>query len=152
MDKDAILKTLNRILELELAGVVHYTHYALMVYGYSRIPIVDWLQKQADEGLVHARLAGELITWLGGHPSLGIGPLLETSTHDIGDILRESLAHEGEALKAYYELLDLAKDKDVRLEEYARSLIAAETTHQDVVNKMLRKPGQTEPFIESFIA
>ena len=139
MDKDAILKTLNRILELELAGVVRYTHYALMVYGYNRIPIVDWLQKQADEGLVHARLAGELVTSLGGHPSLGIGPLLETHTQDIGGILRESLTHEGEALKAYYELLDLAKDKDVRLEEYARDLIAAETAHQDAVNKMLRK-------------
>lgn len=151
MDKDAILKTLNRILELELAGVVHYTHYALMVYGYSRIPIVDWLQKQADEGLVHARLAGELVTWLGGHPSLSIGPLLETSTHDIGDILRESLAHEEEALKAYYKLLELAKDKNVRLEEYARSMIVAETAHQDTVNKMLRKPGQVETFIESFV-
>ena len=141
MNKDAILKTLNRILELELAGVVHYTHYALMVYGYNRIPIVDWLQKQADEGLVHARQAGELVTWLGGCPSLGIGPLLETSIHDIGDILRESLAHEEEALKAYYELLDLAKDKDVRLEEYARDMIATEIAHQDAVNKMLHKPG-----------
>jgi len=42
MDKDAVLKTLNRI--MELAGVVRSTHYALMVYGYNRIPIVDWLQ------------------------------------------------------------------------------------------------------------
>jgi bacterioferritin len=147
MNKDAVLKTLNRILELEMAGVVYYTHYALMVYGYNRIPIVDWLQKQADEGLVHARLAGELVTWLGGHPSLGIEPLLETRTHDIGDILRESLAHEVEALKAYNELLDLVKGKDVRLEEYARDLIVAETAHQDAVNKMLRKPNQVEPFV-----
>lgn len=146
MDKDAVLKILNRIMELELSGVVRYTHYALMVYGYNRIPIVDWLQKQAEEGLVHARQAGELVTWLGGHPSLGIGPLLETHTHDIGDIMRESLAHEVEALQAYYELLALAKDKDVRLEEYARNMIAQETAHQDEVNKMLRKPGQTDAF------
>ncbi len=74
MDKDAVLKILNRIMELELSGVVRYTHYALMVYGYNRIPIVDWLQKQAEEGLVHARQAGELVTWLGGHPSLGHRP------------------------------------------------------------------------------
>lgn len=147
MDKDAALKVLNHILELELAGVVHYTHYALMVYGYNRIPIVDWLQKQAEEGLVHARQAGELVTSLGGHPSLSIGPLLETHTHDIGDILRESLVHESEALKAYYALLDIARGQDVRLEEYARSMIAAETAHEDAVNKMLRKPGQTEDFV-----
>lgn len=146
MDKDAVLKTLNRTMELELAGVVRYTHYALMVYGFNRIPIVAWMQKNADEGLAHARAAGELVTWLGGHPSLGIGPLLETHQHDIGDILRESLAHEVEALKAYYTLLDLVRDRDVRLEEFARDMIASEVAHQDEVNKMLRRPGQTEAF------
>lgn len=146
MDKNAALKILNRIMELELAGVVRYTHYALMIYGYNRIPIVDWLQKQGDESLLHARRAGDLVTWLGGHPSLGIGPLLESHQHDIGDILRESLAHEVETLKVYEELLALAKDQDVRLEEYARELISEELAHQDEVNKMLRKPGQTEAF------
>lgn len=145
MKKQAVLDALNRILELELAGVVHYTHYALMVYGYNRIPIVNWLQKQADEGLVHARLAGELITWLGKDPSLNIGPLLQNHTHDIGDILRESKAHEELALKAYRELLELVRDEDVRLEEYARDLIVAETAHQDEVDKMLRMPGRGEP-------
>jgi len=146
MDKDKVLAILNRIMELELAGVVRYTHYALMVYGYNRIPIVEWLRKNADEGLTHARQAGELVTWLGGHPSLSIGPLLESHKHDIGDILRESLAIESEALEAYYTLLKLTKDKDVRLEEYARALIANEVAHQDEVNKMLRRPGQTEVF------
>jgi bacterioferritin len=146
MDKQTVLTTLNRIMELELAGVVRYTHYALMVYGYNRIPIVGWLEKNAEEGLAHARAAGELVTWLGGHPSLGIGPLLESHKHDIGDILRESLEHEGEALRAYYALLDLVRDQDVRLEEYARDMIAQEIAHQDEVNKMLRRPGQTEPY------
>jgi bacterioferritin len=146
IDKKAVVGLLNEILETELAGVVRYTHYALMVYGYNRIPIVEWLRKNADEGLTHARQAGELVTWLGGHPSLSIGPLLESHKHDIGDILRESLAIESEALEAYYTLLKLTKDKDVRLEEYARALIANEVAHQDEVNKMLRRPGQTEVF------
>ena len=83
-----IIKALNSILEFELAGVVRYTHYALMVYGYNRIPIVSWLREQATESLGHADKAGEIITHLGGHPSLAIGPLLETHNHDIGDILR----------------------------------------------------------------
>jgi bacterioferritin len=143
MNTKAVLETLNRIMELELAGVVRYTHFALMVYGYNRIPIVEWLNAQADEGLMHARQAGELVTGLGGHPSLGIGPLLETRKHDIGDILRESLAHEREALKAYETLLELVRDRNVRLEEYARTMIASEVAHQDEVDKMLRRPGQT---------
>ena len=143
IDTEAVLRTLNKIMEFELAGVVRYTHYALMVYGYNRIPIVSWLRDQATESLAHAREAGELVTWLGGHPSLGIGPLLETEQHDIGDILRESLRHEQESLLAYESLLELVEGKNVRLEEYARDMIAGEVAHQDEVDKMLRRPGQT---------
>ena len=140
-DRAAVVACLNNILELELAGVVRYTHYALMVYGYNRIPIVSWMQAQADESLMHAREAGEMVTQLGEHPSLAIGPLLETHKHDIGDILRESLEHEREALASYRVLLSLVEDKSVLFEEYARRLIAAEETHQGEVDKMLRRPG-----------
>lgn len=144
--KKAAIDALNRIMELELAGVVKYTHYALMVYGYNRIPIVSWLQRNADESLAHARRAGELVTLLGGHPSLKIGPLLETSQHDLGDILRESLLHEKAALETYCELLKIAAGKSVLLEEYARDLIVQEEQHLDEVNKMLRKPGEIQVF------
>src|SRR3954467_11210888 len=88
------VETLNKILEMELAGTIHYTHYSFMVFGYNRIPIVSWMEQQATESMVHARAAGEQVTHLGAHPSLSIGPLLETHKHDIGDILRESLGHE----------------------------------------------------------
>jgi bacterioferritin len=145
-DKSAAVALLNKIMELELAGVVRYTHYALMVYGYNRIPIVKWLHEQADEGLAHARRAGELVTCLGGHPSLGIGPLLETHRHEIGDILREARDHEGAALSVYHELLSLVRDRDVRLEEYAREMIATELGDRDEVDKMLRKPGDASNF------
>lgn len=56
------ISALNYIMELELAGVVKYTHYSLMVYGYNRIPIVSWLKANANESLAHAHKAGELVT------------------------------------------------------------------------------------------
>ncbi|MGV0963791.1 MAG: ferritin-like domain-containing protein [Polynucleobacter sp.] len=154
MNNQIAVESLNRIMELELAGVVKYTHYSLMVYGYNRIPIVDWLKGNATESLGHAHRAGELVTLLGGHPSLKIGPLLETEKHDIGDILRESLEHETIALAAYYDLLKIATRthpetsgvQSVLLEEYARELIVQEEMHLDEVNKMLRKPGEISPF------
>jgi bacterioferritin len=148
-DKDTkkAISILNKIMELELAGVVRYTHYSLMVYGYNRIPIVSWMKGNAAEGLTHAQRAGEMVTLLGGHPSLKIGALLETEQHDIGDILRESLEHEQTALDAYYELLKLVEaGGSVLLEEYARELIVEEELHLDEVNKMLRHPGDVEAF------
>jgi bacterioferritin len=142
LDTDAVVALLNQILETELAGVVRYTHYSLMVYGYGRIPIVSWMRSQADESLLHAQEAGELITHLGYHPSLGIGPLLETHQHDIGAILNESLQHEQLSIDKYHALLQLVHSKSVMLEEYARQKIAQEETHVGEVRKMLRKPGE----------
>lgn len=142
----AIIDTLNHILEMELAGAIHYTHYSFMVYGYTRIPIVSWLEQQASESMAHARSAGEMVTQLGAHPSLAIGPLLETQKHDIGDILRESLGHERATLKYYEKLLELVAGSNVMLEEYAREHIYLETQHIGEVDKMLRKPGDIAAF------
>lgn len=141
LDTAKVLDVLNRILEIELAGVVRYTHYSFMVFGYTRIPIVSWLRGQATESLTHAQEAGELITQLGGHPSLGIGALLDTHRDEVGDILRESLVHESEGIRAYEELLALSEGRSVQIEEYARRMISDEARHYGEVEKMLRPPG-----------
>lgn len=141
------IDALNEIMELELAGVVKYSHYALMINGYNRIPIVAWMKSNALEGLAHAHKAGEMVTLLGGHPSLKIGSLLETVKHDVGDILRESLEHEKNALISYYKLLKIAEAcNSVLLQEYARQMIVQEEMHHDEVYKMLRKPGEIGAF------
>jgi bacterioferritin len=141
IDVASVLHALNAILELELAGVVRYVHYSLMVFGPSRIPIVKWMREQASEAMSHAVEAGEWITALGGHPSLTIGPLLETHRHDIGQILRESLDHERVGLAHYHGLLGLVRDRHVSLEEFARKMVAHEEAHVAEVEKMLRRPG-----------
>jgi bacterioferritin len=142
LDKTRVVDLLNRILENELAGVVRYTHYSFLVYGFSRIPIVEWLRAQATEAQAHAQQAGEMITHLGAYPSLAIGPLLDSHKHDIAAILKESLATEGEALALYKDLLRLVEGRSVMLEEYARQMIYAEELHAGEVDKMLRRPGE----------
>jgi len=141
-----VVAVLNRLLEAELAGVVRYTHYSFLVFGFSRIPIVSWLRAQADESLLHAQQVGEWIATLGDYPSLGIGPLLDSHQHDIAAILRESLESEGRALDLYRELLRLVEGKRVGLEEFARQMIQAEEMHAAEVDKMLRKPGELASF------
>ena len=132
---------LDTILENELAGVVRYMHYSFMIYGHNRIPIQKWFREQADESMQHAQEAGELITSLGSHPSLKMGKLVESHKHSIEAILSESLEHEAVSLKAYEKLLDLSKDVNVAIEEYARSMIRQEQLHVWEVQKMMRKPG-----------
>jgi len=142
LDKKAVVDLLNEILETELAGVVRYTHYSLMIFGHNRIPIVSWLRGEATTCLTHANEAGEMVTHLGEHPSLKIGALLETEQHSINDILLESMEAEKAGLALYKRLLELVRDRSVFLEEYARKMISEEEMHLGEVNKMLRKPGE----------
>lgn len=145
-DKAAAVKLLNQIMEAELAGVVRYTHYSLMIFGHNRIPIVSWLRSEAGTCLAHASEAGELVTHFGEHPSLKIGALLETHKHGINDILIESLEAENTGLALYRQLYELVRDRSVLLEDYARRMIAEEELHVGEVNKMLRKPGEITQF------
>ncbi len=138
LNLDKATKTLCSIMEYELAGVVRYTHYALMVTGPNRIPIVQFLKEQANESLLHAQQAGEILTGLGGHPSLKIASIEESHKHSIYDILVESSNHEAAALDLYKEFLKIVQDRSVYLEEYARGMIGQEEMHGMELRKMLR--------------
>ena len=131
-----IVDKLNKILEMEISGVVRYLHYALMITGPNRIPIVKWFHDQANEAYMHASTIGEKLTAFGGHPSLKVLPVPETKTHSVLDILKESLEFERQAVSEYRSLLEMCGD-DIALEELAREMIRNETEHIEEVLKML---------------
>ena len=129
---------LNEIIEYEMAGVVRYAHSSLMISGPYRIPIVAFLQEQANESLAHALQAGEYITGMDGHPSQRIAVIEENHDHSIQQILQESLEHEEHAISLYKKLLAEVSDASVMLEEYARGQIGMEEQHALEIRKMLR--------------
>lgn len=138
LDLKATTDLLNSIMEFELAGVVRYTHYSLMVTGPNRIPIVAFFKAQASESLLHAQQVGEILTGLEGHPSQRIAPIEETYQHSVRNILEESLNHEKKALDMYKKLLDVVENASVYLEEFARTQIGQEELHNIEIKKMLR--------------
>lgn len=141
IDSKLVCGILNEIMEYELAGVVRYTHSAMMVSGPYRLPIVTFLKEQAAESLMHAQQAGELIVGLDGHPSQRIAKIDETHRHSIKDILEESLDHELYALSLYKKLLGNVADRSIYLEEYARGLIGEEEQHSLELKAMLKDFG-----------
>ncbi|MBD2567156.1 MULTISPECIES: ferritin-like domain-containing protein [Nostocaceae] len=138
LDQKKAIDLLNAIMEFELAGVVRYTHYSLMVTGPNRIPIVAFFKAQAAESLLHAQQVGEILTGLEGHPSLKITPMEETYKHTVKDILTESLSHEKTALDLYKSLLETVTNASIYLEEFARGMIGQEEMHNLELKKMLR--------------
>ena len=138
LDQAKAIQLLNTIMEFELAGVVRYTHYALMITGPNRLPIVQFFKAQATESLLHAQQAGEILTGLEGHPSQKIAPIEESYQHSVRDLLQESLAHERKALELYKDLLEVVENASIYLEEYARTMIGQEELHNIEIKKMLR--------------
>ncbi|MCF4967875.1 MULTISPECIES: ferritin-like domain-containing protein [Nostocales] len=138
LDQKKTIDLLNAIMEFELAGVVRYTHYSLMVTGPNRIPIVAFFKAQASESLLHAQQVGEILTGLDGHPTLRIAPMEETFKHSVKDILEESLNHERKALEMYKSLLETVDNASIYLEEFARTMIGQEELHNLELKKMLR--------------
>ena len=119
-DKNQVLNILKNIFELEMSGVVRYTHYSLMIFVSNRLPLVDFFRSNAKESLSHAY------------------SIKESNKHDIYEILKETLDHEKKAISTYYKLLDVVSNKSVYLEEYARSMIQQEELHSQEVEKMIK--------------
>ena len=44
LNKEQTIQILNKIYQYELAGVVRYTHYALMITGRDRISLTSFLR------------------------------------------------------------------------------------------------------------
>ena len=136
---DPVVEQLDRILQMELAGVIYYTHYSFMVYGHARIPITAWLRENATESLTHAQEAGEMIMRLHKRPALGIAALPTARHNTIDEIVAESVQREEAGVELYRGLLALVKDKSVVLEDYATRMIAAEAIHIREMELMLMK-------------
>jgi bacterioferritin len=141
INKDDVVKVLNEIVELELAGAVRYTQYSLMIFGHARIPIMDWMRAQAREALLHAEEAGEEVTSLGARVSLNIGQLAGTFHESVDEILHELLLHERRGIGQYQRLLKLTEAQSISLEEFARAKIRSEELHVAEIEKMLRRRG-----------
>ncbi len=132
---------LNEIMECELAGVVRYTHYSLLITGPNRMPLVEFMKAQAIESLTHAQAAGEILTGLDGRPSVRVAPIEESQPQSVHAIIEQSYEHEMRALSLYKELLSAVADESVYLEEYARGMIGQEELHTMELKKMLCDHG-----------
>jgi bacterioferritin len=141
LDRDGVVNTLNRLVELELAGAVRFTQYSLMVFGHARIPIMSWMREQAQQSLTHAVEAGEEVTALGGKVSLSIGELVGTHHDSVDQMLEEMLIHERSGVALWQELLQLTEGRSVSLEELARQMLRSEQLDIAEMEKMLRKRG-----------
>lgn len=128
---------LQQILEFELAGVVRYTTYSLIVNGSQKHKIVEFLKEQAEESLFHSQKVGEALVSINGSPQPRITPIAELESYSVKDILSASLAHEKQALGLYEKLLATLEGSNSDIEEFIRNMIKEEGDHTEELAKMI---------------
>ena len=92
-----IIGILNDILEYELAGVVKYTHFALMVTGPNRLNLINFLisSNRIFATCSTGRRIINRIRWTSNSKNPNNQ---KTNQHSVRDLLTESLHHEEKAI------------------------------------------------------
>ena len=135
--REEAINLLQEILEFELAGVVRYTTYSLIVKASNRCEIIDFLKEQAEESLFHSQKVGDALVSINGNPQARIAPIAELTSHRVKDILSASLAHEKQALGLYQKLLDTLKGTNSDIEEFVSNMIHEESQHSQELVEMI---------------
>jgi bacterioferritin len=107
---------LNRILHVELAGVMQHFHHHWM----SR-----WLQSSRPRAIA----VGQHIASLTGGPAVGVDDLMSEALASADTMMEAARGYEQRRVDEYRKLLELVAGRSEGLEAFARAQIAAEERH-----------------------
>lgn len=116
LDAGATVEALNRILHLELNGVMQQYHHA-------------WMSRCMQASRPRAIAVGEHIAALTGGTSVGVEKLMKEALVSADAMLDAARAHEKRRVEEYRRLLELVAGRHPALEAFARAQIATEETH-----------------------
>jgi bacterioferritin len=137
MDKKTLIANLNKDLAGELQAVIQYLTYSAQVTGPWRPQLVEFMQAEIQDELMHAQFLADKISALGGTPTTQPRPVPPAETPY--KMLEEILAAEKQAIIDYTkraEEADAIGDKGlmVALED----MVSDETGHAEETQKLLK--------------
>ena len=116
LDRDATVEALNRILHVELSGVMQHFHHRWMS---------NWLQSSRPRAIA----IGQHIASLTGGPSVGVDALMDDALASAENMMDAVRGYEQSRVEEYRKLLELVAGRSEGLEAFARAQIAAEERH-----------------------
>lgn len=145
LNVDELVNKLNSALADEWLAYYQYWVGTKVVKGIMRDAAVTELVEHADDELRHAGMLADRITQLGGDPILDPREWFEKSgcgyaiPNDpaIRKILDQNIKGEQCAIKAYNELAEFTKGKDVITYEIILEIMKDEVEHEDDLQNLL---------------
>src|SRR3989304_4851996 len=94
-----LIELLNKDLELEYSAAIQYINHAAVMTGAAYGDIIKELKIHANEEVQHAVILADQIDYLGGSPSVNVGPIHTSNDNDT--MLEQDLEGEEDAIKRY---------------------------------------------------
>lgn len=116
LDTDATVDVLNKILHLELNGVMQHLHHV-------------WMSRWLEAFRPRAIAVGQHISDLTGGPMVSVDALMNEAMATADEMIDAARSQDQRRVKEYRKLLELVAGRNVELEAFARAQIAAEECH-----------------------
>ncbi|HTR68305.1 MAG TPA: ferritin-like domain-containing protein [Terriglobales bacterium] len=135
MNKAELIQALNEDIADEFASAIQYINHASLISGARFVAVQAELLKHATEEMQHATTLAEQVAFLGGRPTVQVGPVKTSEGSE--EMLREDLDGEKSAVAHYkvrirsameigeFGLARVLQDILVMEEEHVRDLQAA---------------------------
>jgi len=129
-----LIESLNRVLSLELAGVIQYLQHSFLVTGTEREVFKEFFRDLSGEARDHAATLGDKIVALGGVPTVEPGEIRQAT--ELAEMLRQDLELERTALEAYLAAWRACTDNELGTRFLLEERIASEQKHVEEFEKL----------------
>jgi bacterioferritin len=133
-----LIDRLNTVLSWELAGVVQYLHYAVLVSGPLRPVYTEFFHDGSKEARDHAEAVGAKIASLGGVPTAEPAAILPAT--DLETMLQNTLKLEVAALAAWEAAWEVGDAVNLGTKLWIEEHVSEEQEHVDELNRILASP------------
>lgn len=136
MDKNTLIKALNDDLAGELQAIIQYLTYSARVTGPWRPQLVQFMQTEIQDEMLHAQFLADKIAALGGIPTTQPHPVPQAKTAK--EMLQAILEAEKKAAAGYTERAKQAEEfGDKGLVVQLEDMVRDEMGHSEETAKLL---------------
>lgn len=133
-----LIELLNKDLKLEYSAAIQYINHSAVMTGAAYGDIIKELKIHANEEIQHAMILADQIDYLGGSPSVEVGPIHVSENND--QMLEQDLDGEEDAIKRYKIRVEQAEElKEFALAQQLRNILATEQEHAMDLKQALGK-------------
>jgi bacterioferritin len=133
-----LIELLNKDLELEYSAAIQYINHAAVMTGAAYGDIIKELKIHTNEEVMHAMILADQIDYLGGSPSVKVGPIHTSKGND--QMLEQDLDGEEDAIRRYKVRVEQAEQlKEFALAQQLRTILAMEQEHAMDLKQALGK-------------